>query len=172
MKRFKAGIRFWWPAFVIIFLLFLGLTMRLPTIGDMAEVALVAVTLMYVMSSYNQAQAITRMAEEMRKQRLGVEQIEKMTTSIAELFKIKEETKGEVTTLDTVDITTMDSLIMAWLALEWAFIGVAVNDPKHATEYKDQILGALRDVGGLNKLMLDIVEKDLIRLTEKLEKMK
>lgn len=59
-------VRRWWPFFTVIILLCIGLVLRHPLLEQMAIIALVAITLVYVIFTHEQAEASKRMAEEMK----------------------------------------------------------------------------------------------------------
>lgn len=56
----------WWPFFIVITLLCIGLVLRHPLLEQMAIIALVAITLLYAIFTHEQAEASKRMAEEMK----------------------------------------------------------------------------------------------------------
>jgi len=59
-------VRRWWPFFIVIILLCIGLVLRHPLLEQMAIIALVAITLVYVIFTHEQAEASKRMADEMK----------------------------------------------------------------------------------------------------------
>ena len=62
----------WWPFFLVIVLLPIGLIVKMSQLQDMSMIVLVAVTMFYAISTERQAQASIKMAEEMREQRLAM----------------------------------------------------------------------------------------------------
>lgn len=72
----RAGINLsrlwrWWPFFIAIILLCIGLVLRHPLLEQMAIIALVAITVLYVIFTHEQVEASKRMAEEMRESRFA-----------------------------------------------------------------------------------------------------
>jgi len=59
-------VRRWWPFLVVIILLCIGLVLRHPLLEQMAIIALVTITLLYVIFTHEQAVASKRIAEEMK----------------------------------------------------------------------------------------------------------
>lgn len=64
-------LRRWWPFFIVIIALCIGLLLRHPLVEQMAIVALVAITMAYAIFVSEQAEASKKMAEEMMQQRYG-----------------------------------------------------------------------------------------------------
>lgn len=59
-------VRRWGPFFTVIILLCIGLVLRHPLLEQMAIIALVAITLVYVIFTHEQAEASKRMADEIK----------------------------------------------------------------------------------------------------------
>ncbi|MFY9815042.1 MAG: hypothetical protein WCF70_07710 [Dehalococcoidales bacterium] len=62
-----------------------------------------------------------------------------------------------------------DALILAVAGLETAFITASLQSPTYARQYKDQLLGTLKQVG-LSSKWFDAISSDLTAMCDHLEK--
>lgn len=154
---------------VVVLLLCLFVILKLPKTLEWATIALVAVTLMYVMVTYGTL-------GEMRQQRISQEKYQglaiRMGTNMQESLRsiatnLKEKVEDEEITRDEGDLTT-DMLSIAWMGVYLASCALIVQVPEIAREYKDTIVGSLRDAG-LNRKFVSVIETELTRIVDNFE---